>query len=316
MQFAQPLERPSAWSLARFTQFETASPLATNFVPTAEMVSCKADEGSSANATSHAVVGASDVDDHNALVFFGERITSIRSLIKRFSLIYTGKFTEDTPVDEHQIVTRILPFVPAQVGPNVARRNTFLSYMSPCFLIMRGSTRYKLAYYNRGNGGTTLDRSNSSYQWLERISTTASPSTVGQAPVTATSTTNTQLDGLLPHGYQGLAYTDNQIQSTLEVQIPFYSNTRYMLGVYFENVANTGTEALIMNRTMTQNLGAKHVYTGLAAASEVMQQWHAAGDDFSMSFFLGVPPIYEPFVPPPRPPPLTRTETIPEGQLV
>lgn len=318
MQFAQPLERPSNWSLARFTQFNAASPLsAQNFEPTAEMVSCKADEGSSANATSHAVVGASDVDDHNSLVFFGERITSIRSLIKRFSLVYTGNFSGATPINEHQIVTRILPFVPAQVGPNVARRNTFLSYMSPCYLIMRGSTRYKLAYYNRGNGGTTLERSNSSYQWLERLATVSSPTTVGQQPIIATGATNLELDAVLPHGYEGAAFTDNQIQSTLEVQLPFYSNTRYMLGVYFENVENTGQERLIINRSMTQNLGAKHVYSGISAASEVVQQWHAAGDDFSLSFFLGVPPIYEPFVPPPKPfPPLTRTETILEGQPV
>lgn len=325
MQFAQPLERPSNWSLARFTQFSTATPLVQptplvndeEFEPTAEMVSCKADEGSPENATSHAVVGGTDVDDHNALVFFGERVTSIRSLIKRYCLIYTGTFSPpDEPQNVHQIVTRFLPFVPAQLGPNVARRNTFLSYMSPCYLIMRGSTRYKLAYWNRGNGGTTIERNNSSYQWLERIATNTSPQTVGTPVITATSASNLALDGALPHGYEGAAFTDNQIQSTLEVQLPFYSNTRYMLGVYFENVGNTGNEPLIINRSMTQNLGAKHVYTGISAATEVAQQWHAAGDDFSLSFFLGVPPIYEPATPPPRPPPFERTQTIAEEQPV
>jgi hypothetical protein len=94
------------------------------------------------------------------------------------------------------------------------------------------------------------------------------------------------LDSALPHGYQGSAFTDNTQQSTLEVQLPFYSNTRFMLAAHFETVSSAAGEPLIQNPTMKQTLAGKLVYTGRDAHANVMQQWHAAGDDFSLHSIL------------------------------
>lgn len=264
MQFAQPNEVSTSWSVAKFE-------------PTSDT-----DE--------HTIIG-NKVDDHNSSIFFGESISSIRSLIKRYSLVFTGDYNNDARNNNFEMVTRYIPHIPAQVTSGKARRNSFLTYMSPCYLLGRGSTRYKFSYYDKGASPNGIANS---YQWFERQGLRSPIGTVGHSVQDTTTMGSAALDVAIPHGYQGAAYTDNTQQSTLEVQLPFYSNTRYFLTSHFMNVANDQNESLILNPSMTQILAGRHVYTGVDAHANVMQQWFSAGDDFSLHFFLGVPGTFTP----------------------
>lgn len=266
MQFAQPNEVSTSWSIAKF------EPTSLEFEATSDTVE-------------HTIIG-NDVDDHNSMIFFGESISSIRSLIKRYSLVFTGDYNNDVRNNNFEMVTRYVPHLPAQVTTGKARRNSFLTYMSPCFLLGRGSTRYKFSYYDKGAAPNGIANS---YQWFERQGLRSGLGTVGYSVQDTTTMSSAALDTAIPHGYQGAAYTDNGNQSTLEVQLPFYSNTRYFLTSHFRNVDNDQNETLLMNPSMTQILAGRHVYTGVDAHANVMQQWFAAGDDFSLHFFLGVP---------------------------
>jgi hypothetical protein len=93
-------------------------------------------------------------------------------------------------------------------------------------------------------------------------------------------------------GFNGAAFTSGAQNSTLEFQLPFYSNTRYMLGSQIVNVDNDTDETALRNYTMTQVLYAQHIGVGRQVAQDLLQQWFAAGDDFSLSFFLGVPMVF------------------------
>lgn len=271
-QFGQPNEVATSWSVAKF-------------VPTSS-------EESFFQATSdtmeHTIIGQ-DVDDHNSLIFFGESISSIRSLIKRYSLVFTGDYNNDARNNNFEMVTRYVPHLPANVVTGKSRRNSFLTYMSPCYLLGRGSTRYKFAYYDKGANANGIANS---YQWFERQGLRTPIASIGYPVQDSTTMSSAALDISIPHGYQGAAYTDNTHQSTLEVQLPFYSNTRYFLTSHFTNVSSDAGETLRTNPAMTQILAGRHVYTGVDAHANVMQQWFAAGDDFSLHFFLGVPGVF------------------------
>lgn len=277
-QFAQPNEVATSWSVARF---KATSDFGDSLVytPTSDC------HDAMPSSMEHNVIGQ-PVDDHNTLVFFGESVSSIRALIKRYSLVFTGDYNDDDRNQLYEIVTRYVPHMPAQVAKTKSRRNSFLSYMSPCYLIGRGSTRYKFTYYDKGDNGNYACQS---YQWFERQGLRNPAQTVGLPVLTATQSGSAILDSTIPHGYQGAAFTDNTQQSTLEVQLPFYSNTRFMLTAHFETVDTDANETLIQNPTMTQTLAGRHVYSGRDAHANVMQQWHSAGDDFSLHFFTGVP---------------------------
>merc|ERR1712080_375903 len=112
------------------------------------------------------VVGESDITTVDALktgdaddagVFFGERIVSLRSIIKRYCLVNVSPYSHASPSDEFAKatigITRYLPYYPPlanyfqkfQGGIPYAgfRKNCFPTYMMPCYLVARGSTRYK-----------------------------------------------------------------------------------------------------------------------------------------------------------------------------
>jgi len=270
LQFAQPNEVSTSWSVAKFVP--TSADVESFFQATSDTME-------------HTIIGQ-DVDDHNSLVFFGESVSSIRSLIKRYSLVFTGDYNNDARNNNFEMVTRYVPHLPGQVTGGKARRNSFLTYMSPCYLLGRGSTRYKFTYYDKGAAPNGVSNS---YQWFERQGLRSPLGTVGHTVQDTVTMSSAALDSAIPHGYQGAAFTDNAIQSTLEVQLPFYSNTRYFLTSHFMNVNDDSNESLLPNPAMTQILAGRHVYTGVDAHANVMQQWFAAGDDFSLHFFLGVP---------------------------
>jgi len=267
MQFAQLSEDASGWSN-------------NSYEPTSSVT----DAPGSLDVTEHSTTGAY-VDDHNTAVFFGESVISLRSLIKRYVMVFTGTYgTHSTNIEG---VKRYMPMTNAYVTTGVARRNSYLSYLMPGFLIARGSTRYKLNYMVKNNNAE--ENMGSMYNYAQRVTFRTPTNSIGYPVVNLNGATSATMQAAMPHGYNGICFTSSEYNPVLEFQLPFYSNTRFMLGTHYRNVGNSGNEVLAMNPAMTQILAAENFYTGSAAANNLMQQWFSAGDDFSLSFFTGVP---------------------------
>jgi hypothetical protein len=306
MQFSQPRDN-GLWSQANFCPFhevgtitnQTSVPLDNTIwpkttIPVKFTATAAVSEAASHSATTHNISGAS-ISNDNSTVFFGETCPSIRSLIKRYTMVTANTYNNDPRDSNYEMCMRIVPMVPPPVLDKVVRRNSFLNYLAPMFLIGRGSTRYKLQSMSKGNRerDTHPETRGTSQQFVERFSNRHPVPTAGYDVLDIGTLSSAELRAALPSGIPGAAYTDNELMSTLEVQIPFYSNTRFMLSAFVLGMGNeTGKETLNVNPTMTQSLGLKHVFTGFDAHANPAIQWFAAGDDFSLHFFTGVPGMF------------------------
>lgn len=277
MQFAMPSENNSRWA-------------EMNYVPVSASTGFE-DDSQDEPVTSMALFGVHD-NPEGPKVFFGERVVSIRALIKRFGVVFTGR-DQNTGSGQVGLFLRLLPHTNATVMRGKARRHSYLSYLMPAYAIGRGSTRYKTVYL------PTNDVSNTgALQWMavERFASRNDVSTINPAnkylDLTSNSTTSAQITDHMIKGFNGAAFTSCSQNTTLEFQLPFYSNTRYFLANQIVNVDNDTNETAPVNYTMTQVLFAKLYSSARFVRKDIQQQWFAAGDDFSLSFFCGVPQIW------------------------
>lgn len=277
MQFAQPSENDSRWA-------------EMNYVPVSGMGGFE--EGASDSVTTVELFGVHD-NPEGPKVFFGERVVSIRSLIKRYGIVFTGKRKTDTANTNMTLIKRNIPHTNATVMRNKSRRHSYLSYLMPAFLTSRGSTRYKLQWIP-----TTGSANFGSQQWqvVERFSSRSNIETIAASLsndiLDIDSATSDQIDAFMVRGFNGAAFSSCSQNTVLEFQLPFYSNTRFAIASQIVNVDNDATETAIKNYTMTQVLYAKHMAAARSVDQDILQQWFAAGDDFSLSFFLGVPMVF------------------------
>jgi len=282
MQFAQPSEQGVGWGDFNFYSGTSES---TN-------LSTLQTHGKVEIAEETAV--EPDIAPGNNVVFFGEEITSIRSLIKRYCIVFGGRYDHNPGGDVVKIATRFVAHVNPPPMPGKTRRHSFLSYLAPSFLIGRGSTRYKFTTVNIYSpasatyvGYTGMD----SCQWVDRWDSRTEIASLGgsvQADTLGVST----LHATIPPGYNGQGFSSGTYNPTLEVQLPFYSNTRFFLTTHIINVDNDVNETLKLNPAMDQILCAKDVYCCFSANRILQTQHFSAGDDFSLHFFLGVPGVY------------------------
>jgi len=303
MQFAQPDELDdqsvgfqAAWSKAEFSIFQAVSAETSRVVDTFSELHT-----------------GSKSDLQNPQVFFGEQIKSIRALCKRYTLvdIQLPDGVGDANINYSQ--ERIYPHYPKQVSDltRSSRRNSYVTYFSPMYIARRGASRYKFLYYGGFKWPDKTGRVSSvqgpfpfsagageSYQFVERIAPLSTVDTIGYAPLNQYTLSPQQLNEALPHGYNGMAMTENSVQPVLEVESPFYSNTRFDLAANFvvsKDVA--GEEPLVVNPTMYHILALRHIVTGLNADRNPMLAYQAAGEDFSCFFMTCCPGVWKTVTP-------------------
>lgn len=285
-QLAQPHQGDfSQWQFARYT-------------PTAAVTD---NDGAGEMATideMHPLAGK--LSDDNTKVFFGETVTSIRSLMKRYASIFIGTYNSDGPTFENEGYRRELSYLPPYVETTKARRNNYVSYFHPAFVVVRGSIRYKANYIVKGNtyessstdSGKYPDSSLTNWLMAERLPSRETSITIVGPVQNLGNYNSAQARLFFPTGLNGACFTECDYQPTLEWEVPFYSNTRFYLGTYITNVGVDTDESIYLNPTMTQANNTMLHVTGWNAASNFLQLWHAAGDDFSLSFFLGTPMVF------------------------
>nr|ULG00012.1 MAG: hypothetical protein 2 [Marnaviridae sp.] len=237
-------------------------------------------------------------------VHFGENIRSIRQLIRRYEYHSTNMFTIPTSASHalHLLVKHfyrmpttygytILGTESATtiVAPPVTTKfnfcqTTYLSWLCPAFVAYRGSINWSF-------NTTTPDQPINSIRVL-RNNTNGYASSYNTFPLASTSASVLARSNLVDRntGATGQALTNGHTQTGMNVQCPNYSNFSFQT-----------TNPLIANQGIIDDGSILECYTLemliKTQASDPVRQvtldnFVAAGTDFSLHYFLNVPTYY------------------------
>lgn len=252
--------------------------------------------------------------DHLSQIHYGERVLSLRQVLKRYTpsniLYFPGPMSGINGT--HQASWRLNDFPPYS-GPdangmildvdlnrwNYSTPTNLLNYFTPCFLMRRGSIRNKYLFVDNSPGFYARN-------WYS-ISTSRSTD-VGYALFQNTIQVNGATPELtavlnynsLPHTQMihGLEMSIPNLKNTVEVELPYYSNKRWHFAQ--ERNINTGF-APSVSQTETDNLRSQtfHLVSGEinivsgapAARTTIIRRYTAAGDDYSLNCYLFPPTL-------------------------
>jgi len=226
-------------------------------------------------------------------VFFGETIKSFRNCLKRyqfhsavaFSTVqsttdYYVKFTsQNFPIYVGITPTGVHDSVPTA---NIVH-NTLLNYLTPAYVAMRGSIRYKV----RTLTGTasaidtyTVVRSNEEYvAWQTDLGVYQLPSTYTQAQFAA------QHLRVYPSMWNAAVITASAgALPALEYELVHYDNNRFLGAKNITLEANEISPGKYCNEFITTIRG--------ASAYDILNRFVSVGEDFSLFFFTGAPVAY------------------------
>lgn len=264
-------------------------------------------------------VGASgSTDDHTMDVFFGEQIVSIRELLKRYCLhsgIVSGSFssfesngmTLNLRQPDFPYYKGYCPDGPQQStsGAFAYSHMTYLNYFTPCFVGYRGGIRWKyLASRNASLVTNTAEQANAT-SLLDVFGSVTRSDGVTQSLVTYgsyepyfygsgssifrnisfTNQQNTFAHQIMEgcgSGAGGLHVTPAQLNPSLEVELPFYTNRRFF---------NARRINVVDTRSLSDENPPVHELQVTGAKCAIMG-YVAAAEDFSLSFFMGVPVMF------------------------
>lgn len=236
-----------------------------------------------------------------ALIYFGERILSLRQLLKRYnhhySLLVHG--AASSAVQLHHEATDMPP-LPGYRALSVTATTaltsfnytpqTALTLLPMCFLATRGSLRTKYVASNpnirlsvtRGtygvatNGAATAGKS---YALTERVNT-------GAFTTSMWAREQSLLAARLRTGYGTV--TSTAPKPVVEVELPYYSNSRFRHARYVET--SVGTGGLTDSYHSLDAFWAPPIASG-AQVPSMIDRYCAAGEDFQLMWFLGCPPL-------------------------
>jgi hypothetical protein len=245
-------------------------------------------------------------------VYFGERIRSFRPLLKRYALHESFSFLQSSTPRIH-VKRAFFPYYRGNV-PNAVHTTAAAASYNYCNTLLmhwvvmmfsgfRGSIRYKLLPFaaDPGNGYTVhVERDVSSYtadMWDQNQVTTETYATISEAA--ETTVYRTLKDSFpafkRPPSFQnGGTYTLGRINPSAEFEIPFYSTDRFIPSKVLDWTArkpDLTSLVPVYRMLMTSTAGSDNPTT-------LLNLYAAAGEDFQVYFFTGMPPIHTETVPP------------------
>lgn len=231
--------------------------------------------------------------DNTSLVFFGEKFTSFRSLLKRYH--YHSSISTGAPAAAGQYIwlTETANFPASRGttgsgGTNAAGlanycATTPLTYLAPAFLATRGSIRYKkiLNADTPTNGALTVIRG---------FSAVPANTLTARIDTSIDLSAKQSSDALFPSfAHNASAVTITQHQPVIEYELPYYQYWR------FSTTKDPFGRAAL--NTYSPAKGAGHltsVGTKFTATTDRtnMDAYVSVGEDFSLLMFQGAPPCY------------------------
>jgi len=235
--------------------------------------------------------------DQKPLMYYGEKIMSIRQLIKRYTMY--RYFTDNTTTNQAAVTIffKAMPLPPGADPDGPDRTSTldaytyvgttYLNYFRRCYAGWRGSIRWKFVPTD----------SQIQNMFAERVSTANNR---GKATTYRPGAILNISGGLGPsnyaryfiadpdnfHGAGGAALTTNRTMNALEVEVP------YAFAQRFSMVRNySGTSTNVENRAYPGG-DAFSLSTIVDGGRNRMAAYVAAGDDFSYFGFIGAPEYF------------------------
>lgn len=184
-------------------------------------------------------------------IFFGERVGSIRAMLKR----YTKYMVNDTTNDiKGSLAFPNVPYFKWD-APSADLEETLINRLSVLYLARRGATRWKsLPDFRNGN---------------PRIQSVAlTPRGQFQR------TDNLVAEDMVPYGWTGVDVVTGNYDPVLEWEAPYYSNKRFQIARSLER---------------TDDSGHVHFYDGDNVMR--IHYMCAAADDYQLFYFLGTPSV-------------------------
>jgi hypothetical protein len=225
-------------------------------------------------ATAPPNIGSGSVQDSGELAparfCIGERILSIRQIIKRFTMSYYSSFVgeSNTAINIVCYAYKLRRIVAGSPFPDLSPyKIDLLDYFSPLYAMARGGERYK---YMQNSGACDLH--------FARLT----PSKGYVVPTSIISPGIPPQDGTLV-----CAYTQKGHQAGIEVEVPAYQSTHtrsvycsYPTDVLWYSLGDESPSVLL-------NLGGSDPLV----SANLMR---AASDDFQFGFFIGTVPLLDP----------------------
>ncbi|APG78559.1 hypothetical protein 2 [Wenzhou picorna-like virus 32] len=242
-------------------------------------------------------------------VFMGESITSMRQILKRYNF-----HRRDRLAGPGQVVVNITrPMYPiyrgkiadavdtASVGPYNYVNTTMLHWMTAPFQGWRGSIRWKYLFKNQINtippsetpgANDSVDKvagyvsrttgTNNFIKWTTELNERPVYSSDSEAAWDAVFNLNENFVGAgLPTMMAGATYFDGAINPNVEFEVPFYNEYRFKPG---KTVNYTKTRTNIEHFRIDAEL--------TTSARSAVESHCAAGEDFQVYFWTGMPRIY------------------------
>lgn len=230
------------------------------------------------------IAATTQVADQTMNVFFGERITSLRQLFRRYVRHKSyAAFATARAIDVTRVQLREpgLGYWPGwdPFGVDTEQGNpcnisipTFAQFFMPCYAGWRGSTRAKYTFGGDVGNNPVVVRGNKGYSFSITALDATDPATLGKA-LTAR---------FAARSAAGAATTNIGINDTVEVEVPYYEPVRFTTarepnGTFFNGAAGTYVDA---------------VTNGTVDTSLVINSWKSVGEDFTLFFFTGCPILY------------------------
>lgn len=233
--------------------------------------------------------------DIKSLAFYGERLVSMRSLLKRYVFYRESMLPSSTTLGSFDHVTmQSFPLYPggnangvdSAVGPvpyNYVGL-TYINYMALSYGMWRGSVRYKFLTL----GGSVPSQSTCEIQMAHSNLTTGLSNYDYVTQSIATTNDAAARGGAVAYGgmMNGVVLERNQTVDSLEVEVPYLVPLRASLVGYEPNRAATNTfaEGICGGNKFVQR-------TFLPPTNPLVQHAYcAAGDDFTFMIFQGAAP--------------------------
>jgi hypothetical protein len=240
-------------------------------------------------------------------VFAGETIVSFRTLLKRYNLWRREKTTAGGTTNFTRMSTTksMFPFYRGNVSGAVDMRylntpynfvNTvMLHWVVAAFSGWRGSIRYKLMF-DKCYQDTAQNHSSRVYISREGVyppgvaSYTRDLTPYGSLTNDSRVSSFVMAGNMSTTGVNGMLYATDSINSTVEFEVPYYSQYRFTPGKLIDYTSANLTGNWSPNWRMEVNL--------LSSGISSVDYHVAAGEDFQVYFFTGLPRMYYEAIPP------------------
>ena len=246
------------------------------------------------------IIGEKEIDVTD-LIHFGETITSMRQVLKRYSYATTRTVNTDRVLGLYGYTAEYSDF-PASPGEATItsygpQRMTTMGLLTPLFAARRGGVRWKYNIVDMSANieAGTIAQNNSEIQVYRQsyMNLASTDPEVGVTTIAAGAAVSSDYS-LAMMQFKGNTETGNYItmqnlNNTAEVEFPYQTNRRFQVAKLVKNADGS--------RGWTDSHRIKWVKpsfdtTGNNVAAQI-NAYCAAGEDFSLSHFINVPPLYQ-----------------------